>query len=143
MSNDKLLLIYDGECRFCRFGMEVVRNLDLMRALAFCPFGHAVAEERLAVVPLDERNESFHAATSGEVFSGTEAARKALEALPLGRIATAFGLHNAYPLLARSRSLLGRFVPDRIAVVTCGEKSDARGNGKITSLAGGRSGPLT
>jgi predicted DCC family thiol-disulfide oxidoreductase YuxK len=134
--DDKLLLIYDGDCRFCRFGMEVVRTLDLMRALDFCPFGNPVAEERLAVIPPDERYTSFHAATESDLFSGTEAARKTLEALPFGRIATAFGLHNAYPLLARSRSVLGRFVPDRLAVITCGDAPDPHHNGKLTAAAG-------
>ncbi len=137
---DKLLLIYDGDCRVCRFGMEVVRTFDLGHAFEFCPFGHPVAEERIALIPEDLRYESFHAATSDEVFSGTDAARKTLEALPLGRIATVFGLHNAYPLIARSRSLLGRFVPDVAAVITCGRKLDVRTNGQpATVAANGRS----
>jgi predicted DCC family thiol-disulfide oxidoreductase YuxK len=137
---DKLLLIYDGECRVCRFGMEVMRALDLGHAFEFCPFGNPISEERLTLVSEDTRYESFHAATSEEIFSGTDAARVTLDALPLGRLATLFGLHNAYPLLVRSRSLLGRLVPDVAAVVTCGRKPDARGNGKPeTVVANGHS----
>ena len=126
----KLVLIYDGDCRVCRFGMEVVRAFDLGHALEFCPFGNPISEERLSLVPEDKRYESFHAATPDEIFSGTDAAKKTLEALPLGRLATLVGLHNAYPLIARSRSLIGRFVPDVAAIVTCGKKPDARANGK-------------
>jgi predicted DCC family thiol-disulfide oxidoreductase YuxK len=132
---DKLMLIYDGDCRVCRFGMEVVRTFDLGHVFEFCPFGNPISEERLSLVPEDERYESFHAATDDAIFSGTDAARVTLEALPLGRIATMFGLHNAYPLIVRSRSLLGRFVPDVAAVVTCGRKPDARGNGKVEVAA--------
>jgi predicted DCC family thiol-disulfide oxidoreductase YuxK len=132
---DKLTLIYDGECRVCRFGMEIVRAFDLGHALEFCPFGDPISEARLSLVPEDDRYESFHAATADEIFSGTDAARVTLEALPLGRIATLFGLHNAYPLMVRSRGLLGRFVPDVAAIVTCGRKPDARGNGKAVLVA--------
>lgn len=127
---DKLLLIYDGDCRVCRFGMEIVRTLDLGHAFEFCPFGKPISEERLAPVPADERYESFHAATDDEIFSGTDAARKTLEAFPLGRLATLAGLHNVYPLIVRSRSLLGRFVPDVAAVVTCGRQSADTKNGR-------------
>jgi predicted DCC family thiol-disulfide oxidoreductase YuxK len=126
--SEKLLVIYDGDCRVCRFGIEVIRVLDLGHALDFCPFGNPIAERRLAELPADDRYISFHAATHDRLFSGTDAARVTLEALPLGRIATAFGLHNAYPLIVRSRSLLGRFVPDVAAVITCGK---AEGNGLV------------
>jgi predicted DCC family thiol-disulfide oxidoreductase YuxK len=127
----RLLLIYDGDCRFCRFGIEIVHNVDLFRALDFCPFGYDVAEARLATLPSEERYSTFHVATEDELFSGTEAARKTLEALPFGRIATAVGLHNVYPLLARSRGLLGRFVPDRRAVNTFADRERvAAGNGR-------------
>jgi predicted DCC family thiol-disulfide oxidoreductase YuxK len=129
---DKLLLIYDGDCRVCRFGMEVVRTFDWAHAFDFCPFGNPIAERRLAALPESERYVSFHAATHDELFSGTDAARKTLEALPFGRIATAFGLHNAYPLIVRSRSFLGRFVPDVAAIVTCGKPT---GNGQVVGAA--------
>ena len=130
--SDKLLVIYDGDCRVCRFGIEVIRVLDLGHALEFCPFGNPIAERRLAELPLDERYISFHVATHDELHSGTQAAKTTLEALPLGRIATALGLHHAYPLIVRSRGLLGRFVPDVAAVVTCGGPT---GNGRVPNSA--------
>ena len=133
---DKLLVIYDGECRVCRFGIEVVRVLDWGHALEFCPFGNPIAESRLAELPEDQRYIAFHVAAHDELFSGTDAARVTLEALPYGRIATALGLHNAYPLIVRSRSLLGRFVPDVAAVVTCGRQSDPSVNGRAVSVSG-------
>jgi predicted DCC family thiol-disulfide oxidoreductase YuxK len=118
---DALLLIYDGDCRFCRFGIELLRRLDAREAFAFCPFGHPVAESRLAALPADERYDSFHVASSdGRLYSGTHAAREALRALPGGSLAIAFGLHNIYPLLARYRWLLGRLAPDGDRLITCG-----------------------
>jgi hypothetical protein len=59
-----------------------------------------------------------------------------LDALPLGRIATAFGLHNAYPLIVRSRSFVGRFVPDVAAIVTCGKQRDPSVNGNAATVSG-------
>jgi predicted DCC family thiol-disulfide oxidoreductase YuxK len=133
--SENLLLIYDGDCRFCRFGIQFVHTLDLRRALDFCPFGLPAAEERLSVLPEAERYASFHAATDDGLFSGTDAARKTIEALPFGRIATAFGVHNLYPVLAGSRSILGRFVPDMAAIVTSGRRPDPSGNGKVVSIS--------
>lgn len=133
----KLLLIYDGECRVCRFGMSVVRAFDLAHAFEFCPFGKAVAEERLALLPDDGRYASFHAVTDEEIYSGTDAARKTLEAFPLGRVATLAGLHNLYPVLALSRGLLGRVVPDVAAVVTCGKPSDDQPSSHVLGATNG------
>ena len=43
----KPLLIYDAACRFCRFGIDVVRRLDRRTVFEFCPFGHPTAERIL------------------------------------------------------------------------------------------------
>lgn len=92
-----VLVLYDGDCRFCRFGIDLVHRVDLYRALDFCPF-HAVVGEVL--------------------HSAVDAARVVLEVLPLGRLAVTAGIHHGYTILARYRGVLGRYVPDRPAVVT-------------------------
>lgn len=120
----RVLLIYDGDCRFCRWGVEWVQRLDVRNALDFCPFGHEGAEEALAGLPEDRRYASMHAFVNGRLYSGTEGARIVLEQLPLGEVSAALGLHHLYPLIARHRPTLGRFVPDRPATSTC--KSEAR-----------------
>lgn len=118
--DERLLVIYDGDCRACRFGIEIVRRWDVRGELAFCPFGHPVAEARLAILPEDERYESFHASRGFDLHSATDAAREVLRVLPGGRVAAGLGLHNLYPLLARYRWIFGRLTPDRAATVTCG-----------------------
>lgn len=116
-----LLVIYDGQCRFCRFGIGVIDRLDKRGVFDFCPFGHPVAEEKLSKVPQDARYESMHVVDKDLVHSATDAARVMLRELPLGRLGVAFGLHRAYAVLARYRWLLGRISPHRAALVTCGD----------------------
>jgi predicted DCC family thiol-disulfide oxidoreductase YuxK len=119
----QVLVIYDGDCRFCRWGIEWVQRLDVQNALAFCPFGQPEAEAALADLPADRRYESMHALVNGRLYSDTEAARLVLQRLPLGGVSAALGVHHLYPLLARHRLTLGRLVPDRPAASTCGERS--------------------
>jgi predicted DCC family thiol-disulfide oxidoreductase YuxK len=121
--NAEVLVIYDAACRFCRFGIHIVRRLDRRGVLEYCPFGHPVAEERLAALPADARYEQMHVATSAGLLSGTDAARVVLNELPLGRLAVALGLHGLYPLVVRSRWLLGRLSPQRDAIVSCSDAS--------------------
>jgi predicted DCC family thiol-disulfide oxidoreductase YuxK len=123
--DDKVLVIYDGDCRFCRFGIDVVHRVDLLGALEFCPFGHPPAEEHLEALPEDERYTSFHAVAGGLLHSATDAARVVLGSLPFGRVAVAAGLHHGYKLLARYRGVLGRYVPDRPALITVTEPVEA------------------
>ncbi len=122
----RVLVIYDGECRFCRWGIEWVQRLDVQNALEFCPFGQPAAEEALAARPADRRYESMHAVVNGRLYSGAEAARIVLQQLPLGEISAEVGLHRLYPLLVHGRPLLGRLVPDRPAASTCGDREAAR-----------------
>lgn len=115
------LLIYDGECGFCRWGMHVVRQLDRGGVFGFCPYGHPMAEAILGRLPVQRRYTSHHAYRDDVLYSATDAARVTLEGLPLGRIAVAFRLHRLYPLIARNRGLLGRLVPHRSLLNTCSD----------------------
>jgi predicted DCC family thiol-disulfide oxidoreductase YuxK len=119
--NAELLVIYDGNCRFCRWGIEWIGRLDRRGVFDFCPFGHPVAEERLSVVPADTRHEQMHVAVGDRLLSGTKAARAILRELPFGRPGVALGLHRTYPVIVRLRWMLGRVSPDRPAPVTCGK----------------------
>jgi len=55
---------------------------------------------------------SVHAADSRGLASATEAFRLILTRLRGGRLLLATGVHRVYPVVARNRSLIGRFVPD-------------------------------
>lgn len=120
-----ILLIYDGQCRFCRWGVVWIARLAKPGTVDFCPFGNPVAESSLAHIPQDRRYESMHVVADGRIHSGTAAARMVLRRLPFGRWATGLGLHRAYPLIARYRGTLGRLSPDRSAPTGCGETRDA------------------
>jgi predicted DCC family thiol-disulfide oxidoreductase YuxK len=116
---DQTLLIYDGECGFCRWAMHVIERLDRREVFRYCPFGHPVAESFLAGLDPGVRYESFHAVRDGSLRSATAAARITLEQLPLGGLAVALGLHHLYPVVARHRGLLGRLVSARPLISTC------------------------
>lgn len=118
-----VLVLYDGDCRFCRWGIEWVRRVDVRQRLEFCPFGESLAEEALAELPDPERYESMHAVAGGRLYSGADAARLVLEKLPLGQVPAAIGLHHLYPLLAALRPVLGRLVPDRSATSDCRDRA--------------------
>lgn len=64
------------------------------------------------MVPEQRRHTSVHAADSRGVTSATEAFRLILTRLRGGRLLLATGLYRMYPVVARNRSLIGRFVPD-------------------------------
>jgi predicted DCC family thiol-disulfide oxidoreductase YuxK len=116
----RLLVIYDGDCRFCRFGIHLVRKLDRRGMFDFCPAGNPVAESVLVGIPSEERYKQMHVATPTGLLSGTDAAEAMLKELPFGHLLRSVGLHRMYPLLARYRWALGRLSPHLPAVVTCG-----------------------
>jgi predicted DCC family thiol-disulfide oxidoreductase YuxK len=120
----EVVVIYDGGCRACRWGIDRVARIDKAGALGFCPFGHPFAESNLRRLPPDDRHRSMHAVVGKRLYSGTDAARVILRALPFGNVTTAIGLHYGYPLLAKLRGLVGRFAPDVPAVLNCGEQHD-------------------
>ena len=115
------LLIYDGDCGFCRWGMHVVRQLDRNGVFGFCPYGHPTAESLLSRLPEERRYTSHHAYREGVLHSATDAARVTLEGLPLGWLAVTLQLHRLYPLVARNRGRLGRLVPHRSVLNTCSQ----------------------
>ncbi len=117
----RVLVIYDGDCRFCRWAIEWIRRWDARDRLAFCPFGHPLVERALSDLPPEVRYEYMHAVADGRRFSGTDAAELTLHQLPGGRLATRLRLHKMYPLIARYRGVLGRLTPDGPALVSCGE----------------------
>lgn len=64
------------------------------------------------MVPEQLRHTSVHAADDRGVASATEAFRLILTRLRGGWVLIASGLYRVYPVVARNRSLIGRFVPD-------------------------------
>lgn len=120
-----VLLIYDGECRFCRWSVAWIARLARPGTVDFCPFGDPVAQSYLARVPEERRYESMHLVAGKRIHSGTAAARMILRHLPFGHLAAGLRLHRMYPFIARYRGTLGRLSPDRSALTGCGGHREA------------------
>jgi len=110
-------LLYDGDCRFCRFAARRVDRLDREHWLALLPFDDADAVRLLESVPDSERSSSWQlllpdgrraSRGSGVVDLLRELGRTPRLAAALGRLP----LDRLYALVARHRRRLGRLVPD-------------------------------
>jgi predicted DCC family thiol-disulfide oxidoreductase YuxK len=113
------VLLYDGECRLCRFTVRCVVQLDRRQELALLPLQDDAATSMLAAVSEDERLETWRLASTDGSLSGFGAgAPELLQAMgvtrPLGRLLGTIPdamLDRAYGLIARNRGTLGRLVP--------------------------------
>jgi predicted DCC family thiol-disulfide oxidoreductase YuxK len=93
------VLLYDADCRFCRFAARAVAWLDRGERLAFLPLDDPAAVPLMASVPAEERLASWRLVRRDGSVRGRAWIR--------GRIPDA-----AYDLVARNRGRLGRLVPD-------------------------------
>ena len=86
------VLLYDGDCRFCRFTARIAARFDRGR-YAYLPFDDAEAAPLLARLPEARRYASVHLfRPDGSVWSPSSA---------------------PYRLIADNRRRLGRLVPAR------------------------------
>jgi predicted DCC family thiol-disulfide oxidoreductase YuxK len=117
----RAVLLYDADCRLCRFAARVVDRLDRRRSLALLGFDDDAAEPLLEDFPDEERGTSLRLVLpDGRVLSAGAAALGVLDRLPatrpLARAASALHAEPAaealYALVARNRDRLGRLVPD-------------------------------
>jgi predicted DCC family thiol-disulfide oxidoreductase YuxK len=103
------VLLYDAECRFCRFSARLALRLDRRGRLAALPIQDPAAEPLLAGVPEEHRLDSARLALpDGRLLERGEAVAGAL-GLPgwLGRL-----LNRPYDLISRYRAVLAHLVPD-------------------------------
>jgi predicted DCC family thiol-disulfide oxidoreductase YuxK len=114
------VLLYDGECRLCRFTARVVARLDRREELAILPFQDEEAAPYLAGLPMSERSATWRLARPDGSLAGYGAGAPELLAAMgvtrqvgrlLGRVPDSV-LDRLYALIARSRGTLGRLVPD-------------------------------
>jgi hypothetical protein len=92
------LLLYDGDCRFCRFAARLAARADRSGRLAYRP------EEGLASVRLLEPPGALEGGHAVAAILGL------LVAPPLRRLGPL--LEPPYALVSRLRGSLGRLVPD-------------------------------
>ncbi len=117
---ERPVLLYDSDCRFCRWTIRVVQRLDRHGELAQLPMLDPEAAELLARLPTEQRYSSWHLALEDGSLVGRGAGlRDLLRALrltrpvaPLVAVVPDALLDRAYRTVAEHRSRLGRLVPD-------------------------------
>ena len=89
---NRLLLLYDGECRFCRRRIRTLKKIDRHNSIDICdlhdfnPFGYDID------IPLHELEKQIHAVLpDGRVKGGMDAVRAVLRATGHGWIAAPTG----------------------------------------------------
>ena len=109
------VVLYDGQCAFCRVCARVLRRIDQRDRLDLLDFNRPEADPLLAPLPATERRAALHVADpDGTVHSAGPALRRALaEALGPGaerlltNAATARLVDAAYFIVAARRHHLG------------------------------------
>jgi predicted DCC family thiol-disulfide oxidoreductase YuxK len=120
-STGRPLLLYDADCRFCRWAARVIAQLDRDEELAFLPLRVPEANSFLEPLPPEERYASWWLISpAGTRVGHGQGARDLLLATrltrPLGRALSLVPdvvLDACYRFVASRRALLGRLVPDR------------------------------
>ena len=122
MKLDRSVLLYDGDCRFCRFMARAIETLDRDRHFGYLPFADELALDLLERIPADEREHSIHIVfPDGDIASAGDALAELSRVLPLGGVLTAAAhdhesvrgaFHWSYDLVADQRGKLSGLVPD-------------------------------
>ncbi|MGH9022272.1 MAG: DCC1-like thiol-disulfide oxidoreductase family protein [Acidimicrobiia bacterium] len=122
MTPSRPVLLYDGECKFCRFCAAAIAACDLRGNLGILPFGDPEAAALLEPVPAAERRASMHLARpGGSVASAGDAVldlvglllRSSSAGTPANRPDTLRRIAGrTYSAVANARGTIGRFVPD-------------------------------
>ncbi len=99
------LLIYDGQCAYCRGFVRLVRRLDFQEKFSTLPFESAEAQAILRAQFGDSFGFAMFLFEDESVSWGQEAAKRIVQTLSLPGARLAFWL---YPLLVRLVSWLTR-----------------------------------
>jgi predicted DCC family thiol-disulfide oxidoreductase YuxK len=106
------VLIFDGECDFCRRWIGVLRRWDTHGRLSFVPFQDSRALEPLPAIPRSELEQAMHLVTpERQVLKGAAALPVILRLVPFGwLLAPLYRLPGApwladrvYRMVARNR----------------------------------------
>jgi len=117
------VLLYDGECRFCRFAARCVVRLDRRHELALLSLQDNRAMPLLAALPASERLATWRLARpDGSVTGYGAGIPDLLGAIrltrPAGRLLGQLPdsmLETLYRVIAGNRGILGRLAPDGLA----------------------------
>jgi predicted DCC family thiol-disulfide oxidoreductase YuxK len=114
------VLLYDADCRLCRFAVRTIARLDRDERLALLPLQDPESEPLLASLDAGRRLETWRLARPDGSLTGYGAGVPELLAATrrgrlLGRLLRLLPsgvLDAGYRLVARNRRRLGRLVPD-------------------------------
>ncbi len=114
------VLLYDSNCRFCRWTARLVDRLDRDDELALLPMLDPEAAALLHTLPPEEHYTTWHLVLlDGTVVGRGVGGRALLDAMRLTRpLARVLGLvpdavlERVYRIVARHRSRLGQLIPD-------------------------------
>jgi len=107
-----LVILYDGDCRFCRAFAHVARRAARPPGVRLLPFDDPRGVRILSALPAESRHASVHAADARGLVSATDAFRLILTRLRGGRLLITTRAYRLYPWVVRNRTRVGRFVPD-------------------------------
>lgn len=109
------IVLYDGDCGFCKVMLAVLLTWDRSRTLDSAPIQSDLGEQLLTAMPVRERLASWHLiGVNRDLRSGGAAIPVVLGVLPggapLSRVAARFPrvTSSAYEWIASHRALLGR-----------------------------------
>ena len=117
------MLLYDGECRLCRFTARCVARLDRDHEIGLLPLQDGAAEALLTTLAEGERLDTWRMVRPAGSLTGygsgipdlletmglTRTAGRLLRRVPVG------SLDALYRVAARNRGVLGRLIPDGAA----------------------------
>lgn len=114
------IVLYDGDCGFCKVMLAALLTWDRARRLGSAPIQSASGEQLLTTMSERERLASWHVVdVDGEVRSGGAAIPVVLTVVPggatLARFAARFprATSRTYEFVASRRALLGRLFDAR------------------------------
>jgi len=104
------VLVYDGECRFCRSCIAVLARWDTRRRIRAVPFQDAASLAALPPIPRNALELAMHLISPrDEVRAGAEAAPALLRLLPAGGLfAAVFHVPGVPALAARLYAAVAR-----------------------------------
>lgn len=118
-----MVVLYDGDCGFCKVMLAVLLRWDRAHHLTAVPIQSRLGEELLQDMPSQDRLRSWHLIDdTGALHSGGPAIPVVFATLPRGgpiaRLASRFpsATSRAYEWVASHRVLLGRFLGARSRV---------------------------
>ena len=117
------MLLYDGECRLCRFAARCVVRLDRRQEVALLPLQDDAASGLLAALAKNERLDTWRIAKPDGSLTGygvgipdlLQAIRLTRWAGRLLKLVPDPALEALYRVIAGNRGILGRFVPNGAA----------------------------